>query len=149
MTLARLLAAALLICSGSALAQGQQFQSSRLVGKASTASEPWRIFPNPPSNLGSGQEGLDPTGLSHYDFSQFTEVPDVRNFKLNNGPVTLFTPDWLVPEGDATCLAIRSYVVARDSKGSDSTHLVSYSTCQPSARYRVKTTEMRSVIEYR
>jgi hypothetical protein len=45
---------------------------------------------------------------------------------------------------DGTCYAIRSYVVARDSKDSDSTHPVSYSTCQPASRYRVRTTEMRT-----
>ena len=44
-----------------------------------------------------------------------------------------------------TCLKIRSYVVARDSKDSDSTHPVRYSTCQPSTRYRLKTTEMRTI----
>jgi hypothetical protein len=47
-------------------------------------------------------------------------------------------------DADTTCLKIRSYVVARDSKDSDSTHPVSYSTCQPASRYRLKTTEMRT-----
>ena len=47
-------------------------------------------------------------------------------------------------EADTGCFTIRSYVVARDSKDSDSTHLVSYSTCVPSDRYHVKTTEIRS-----
>lgn len=42
---------------------------------------------------------------------------------------------------DDTCYAIRSYVVARDSKDSDSTHLVGYSTCRPAARYQVKTVD--------
>ena len=39
---------------------------------------------------------------------------------------------------------IRSYVVARDSKDSDSTHPVSYSTCQPAKRYGLKTTDIQS-----
>ena len=47
-------------------------------------------------------------------------------------------------DADITCLKIRSYVVARDSKDSDSTHPVSYSTCQPASRYRLKTTDLRS-----
>jgi hypothetical protein len=47
-------------------------------------------------------------------------------------------------DGDTFCLKMRSYVVARDSKNSDSTHPVSYSTCQPSSRYGLKTTEIRS-----
>jgi hypothetical protein len=42
-------------------------------------------------------------------------------------------------DGDTTCYTIRSYVVARDSKDSDSTHMTGYSTCQPASRYRVKT----------
>lgn len=41
------------------------------------------------------------------------------------------------------CYTIRSYVVARDSKDSDSTHFVRSSTCQPASRYRVRTIEAR------
>jgi hypothetical protein len=41
-----------------------------------------------------------------------------------------------------TCYSIRSYLMARDSKDSDSTHLVSTSTCQPAQRYTVKTTDL-------
>lgn len=47
-------------------------------------------------------------------------------------------PD-LLPS-DAVCLKIRSYLMARDRKGSDSTHPVGYSTCQPASRYRLRTT---------
>jgi hypothetical protein len=47
-------------------------------------------------------------------------------------------------EEGPTCYSIRSYVVARDSKDSDSTHLAGYSTCQPATRYGLKTTEIRS-----
>lgn len=43
---------------------------------------------------------------------------------------------------DTTCYAIRSYVVARDDKDSDSTHFVRYSTCQPASRYRLKTAQV-------
>lgn len=44
------------------------------------------------------------------------------------------------------CYTIRSYVVARDSKDSDATHLVGYSTCRPANRYRVwKTVESNPV----
>jgi hypothetical protein len=42
--------------------------------------------------------------------------------------------------GDNTCLKIRSYQVARDSKDSDSTHLVGYSTCLPASLYQLRTT---------
>jgi hypothetical protein len=50
----------------------------------------------------------------------------------------------LSPDGDpadATCFTIRSYVVARDSKNSDSTHPVGYSTCHPARRYGLKKVE--------
>ncbi len=40
-----------------------------------------------------------------------------------------------------TCYFIRSYLMARDSKDSDSTHLVGTSTCQPARQYGLKTTE--------
>jgi hypothetical protein len=45
---------------------------------------------------------------------------------------------------DKTCYAIRSYVVARDGKDTDSTHPVSYSTCRPASRYHVKNVEAQS-----
>jgi hypothetical protein len=39
---------------------------------------------------------------------------------------------------DSICYSIRSYMVARDDKDSDSTHPVGSSTCQPASRYAVK-----------
>jgi len=42
--------------------------------------------------------------------------------------------------GDSYCLKIRSYVVARDSKNSDSVHPAGYTTCVPANRFRLKTT---------
>lgn len=43
---------------------------------------------------------------------------------------------------DAVCYKIRSYVVARDGKNSDSVHPAGYSTCQPAGKYRLRTTEI-------
>ena len=40
---------------------------------------------------------------------------------------------------DHYCLKMRSYLMARDGKNSDSTHLVGYSTCLPASRYRLRT----------
>ncbi|HKT88305.1 MAG TPA: hypothetical protein VJQ59_07710 [Candidatus Sulfotelmatobacter sp.] len=45
------------------------------------------------------------------------------------------------------CYSIRSYVVARDSKGSDATHLVGYSTCRPANRYRVWKTAQPNAVQ--
>ena len=44
--------------------------------------------------------------------------------------------------GDSYCLNIRSYVVARDSKNSDSVHLTGYTTCVPASRFRLRTADI-------
>jgi len=49
----------------------------------------------------------------------------------------------LVLPDDDICYTMRTYVVARDQKDSDSTHPVRSSTCQPAKRYQLKTTEIR------
>jgi hypothetical protein len=46
------------------------------------------------------------------------------------------------PIDDTVCYTIRSYVVARDSKHSDSVHPAGYSTCQPAGKYRLRTTQL-------
>ena len=89
MTLARLLVAALLFCSAACLAQ--ESANSKLSGswqsfcfdlsdaKASTASEPWRIFPiSRPARLWA--ESLDQIRLRHSDFRPVRGFSDVRNF---------------------------------------------------------------------
>lgn len=43
-------------------------------------------------------------------------------------------------QDDSLCYAIRSYVVARDNKDSDSVHPVGYTTCVPASRYQLRTT---------
>jgi hypothetical protein len=117
---ARLLAVVVVLFSVSAFAQVEQgFPHSGpfvpQLTSAATPSEPWRIIPQ------------NPDSSSWHDFM----------------PVHL--PDALVSQSqeDTTCLAIRSYVVARDGKNSDSTHPVSYSTCQPTSRYSVRSAEIR------
>lgn len=46
--------------------------------------------------------------------------------------------------GDTLCYKMRSNVVARDRKDSDSVHPASYSTCQLASRYRLRKTQMRT-----
>jgi len=41
---------------------------------------------------------------------------------------------------DEFCLDLRTYTVAPDSPGSDSTHLTGSSTCQPAANFKLKAT---------
>jgi len=66
-------------------------------------------------------------------------IPPELNFSQNPQIEPQFGRPIVSPD-DFVCLKIRSYVVARDSKDSDSVHLVKYSTCQPANRYRLKTT---------
>lgn len=46
----------------------------------------------------------------------------------------------LAEDGDKVCYTMRSYIVARESRGSDSTKPVGYSICQPSSKYELKIT---------
>ena len=41
---------------------------------------------------------------------------------------------------DKVCYRIRSYIVSRENRDSDSTKLVGYSTCQPSSKYELRIT---------
>jgi hypothetical protein len=51
-----------------------------------------------------------------------------------------FRPQVLsLQQNDATCYSIRLYRVKRDDPESDTTRVAGYSTCQPSARFQVKT----------
>ena len=149
MTLTRLLAAALVVCSTPAFAQTQtgslavSDQPSASQPATAASSEPWKFIPNQPSDAAASK---DP--LNRFQVDQYKLLP-------SNGACRGLCPRAAADAGmvlsgfggelDAnTCLKIRSYVVARDSKNSDSTHPVSYSTCQPAKRYGLKTTEMRS-----
>lgn len=150
MTLIRLLASALVVCSALAFAQTKtdtlavSDQASASKPATAASSEPWKFIPNQLAAASSGKDPLNRLQIDKY-----------KVFRSSTNTRTLLVG----PEADAgmflsglggdldgatTCLKIRSYVVARDSKDSDSTHLVSYSTCQPSTRYRVRTTEIRS-----
>ena len=150
MNLTRLFAAALVICSLPAFTQDPQSQKSRSSTlffffdwshyKAATPSEPWRLISKTPAEVG-GVNALDPARVDQYR-------PDRRrgDFALafvSKARSTAGMPDFWLDGGDTACFKIRSYVVARDRKDSDSTHPVSYSTCQPSSRYGLKTTGLK------
>jgi hypothetical protein len=161
MTLARLLTAWLVFCCLPALAQDKQSPSSSpstlrvrvhstkglVLGEAflfpyssARPAEPWMIFSDRSVDLGSGQNALDPPHLDQYKLDQTRGDAHARHFKIYPLPATL-----VVDSNGPTCYAIRSYVVARDSKDSDSTHPAGYSTCQPSNRYQVKSADLRVV----
>jgi hypothetical protein len=64
------------------------------------------------------------------------------SFRLNGSVDPMMVTSEKRPIDDTVCYKIRSYVVARDRKGSDSVHPVGYSTCQPAAKYRLRVTQM-------
>jgi hypothetical protein len=156
MTLTRLLAAALVVCSALAFAQTKtdSITATHQAAAASevatvASSEPWKIIPNQPTDAANGGDPLNRLQVDKYKV--FRAKTDTRTLLLGpeaDAGMVLSGLDGQL-DADSTCLKIRSYVVARDSKGSDSTHPVSYSTCQPAARYRLKTTEIRSGSEDR
>ena len=137
MSSARLLAAALFVCSALAFAQQP---SDSLAGptKPAEASKPvevapsrtWRLLPNHELNPEWLQDApkyaaaKDQGAIEHL-------LPDPQTQAIAKPPDELFVTE-------SFCLAIRSYVVARDEKDSDSTHLVRSSTCQPMKRYHVR-----------
>jgi len=146
---ARLLVPLFLLLSLFAVGQNQPFTATLLTGNSfqqtpipvpnldakATKSEPWRIIPQ------ISASSRDP-------LSRILVAPAASS-KMDHGFGMSFLPgsgtDHIAISldgnpADATCYSIRSYVVARDSKHSDSTHPVAYSTCQPANRYRLRNT---------
>jgi hypothetical protein len=154
MTLARLLALTLLVCSLPAFTQDQQtglllpgnsvvvpyFDLNRPA--AATPSEPWRIIPKRPSDLSS--DSVAHLGVDRYRWDQGKVDFPTGPWKLEAATGTRVSGLDGQLDADTTCYAIRSYVVALDSKDSDSTHPAGYSTCRPASRYHLKSAQERT-----
>ena len=151
MTLARLFAVAILLSSAVAFAQDQLQAKQGPLNFGSldrpvlaqdaqaTPSEPWRIVPST-DHVQAGDNG---TGLLHLD-DESPKPTQLQSANTTQLPAFDFARDGQLPV-DVTCFTIRSYVMARDQKGSDATHLVHYSTCQPTNRYRLRTAQIQEV----
>src|SRR5579864_3552254 len=118
MTPARLVIVALLFCPFAAFSQDQQVHPS--TGTTASLTAPEKLS--------------EPWRI----------IPPEINLNQNTN-VLRFSPR-AISSNDFVCLKIRSYVVARDSKDSDSVHPVKYSTCQPASRYQLKTTELKETV---
>lgn len=133
MPLTRLLAIAMLVFPVSALAQTQSDQPAPTAPQATidpTSADPLQsLSPDVAKMFSLGN-----------DQNRVAVLQDVPTLPVN--PFTVSPDSRILPE--VTCLRIRSFVMARDNKHSDSTHLVRYSTCQPSYRYRLKTVELQA-----
>ena len=143
MTGMRLLMAISVVCSASLFAQTKidpAISSSHVATAGNSLSAPdsetWKILkpspslPTTSSNPSPIDHLTDPFLLSRND-----------GMTVGNG---IIDPGMVVPANvagaDSYCLKIRSYVVARDSKNSDSVHPVGYTTCVPATRFRLRTT---------
>jgi len=112
MSLLRFLPAFLLFCSGVAVAQKKPDSNE-------AQPKQFSLFPERPTVV-------------------FPESKALTSFRPNL-PVQFAVGPKSLP-ADTLCYAIRSYVVARDSKHSDSVHPVGYTTCVPASRYQLRTT---------
>jgi hypothetical protein len=142
MTLARLLPVVLVVCIVPAYAQkpadspSGQFNTS--VADKSAAANPWKLGLNQPTEAQSEQNPIDRMRID-----EFRIDPNGLSSKVE----TPLLPKAEASSSETTCFKIRSYVVARDSKGSGATHPVGYSTCSPAIRYGVKTVETAPSLE--
>jgi hypothetical protein len=148
MPVARLLAIVLLACTAILSAQVQNRSTfpagltvdNKAANKAAgqTQREPWQIIPDLTSELFFP---LNPQ--SHFWNKPYHKLPQEEGFRwFMNEPTSQGPRIMVLPNGeytaDSICYSIRSYMVARDDKDSDSTHPVGSSTCQPASRYAVK-----------
>lgn len=137
MTLARLLAAALVLCSVTTFSQDSPKGNRAPINAfgelygfpAASSSEPWKI-------------------IASYDLDTSSETRLFNSLRTGQTIVQRLPAQF--PRApildslseDTVCYSIRSYVVARDSKDSDFTHAVGTSTCQPASRYHVKSAQL-------
>jgi len=147
MYLARLLPGVLLLCSLPAFTQDQPPRRSRPTRKVqlmpnreaahATPLEPWRIIPNHELNAEWLQDPTDYRKM-HPDRYQTAFDQQVIQYSASDSQSQVF----IAPNGqlvtERLCYNIRSYVVARDEKDSDSTHTVKSSTCQLARQYHLK-----------
>jgi hypothetical protein len=109
--------------------------------------EPWRIIPDSSTSRGAIRFKNDAGSVPYPKTAPGEGFRLFLNTPAWPKPTVVVRPDGqsatiVLPGGeyvgDPICYSIRSYLVARDEKDSDSTHPVGSSTCQPARRYGVK-----------
>ena len=147
----------IVLCASAVFAQEQQATASSrkpITAQASSVAssnlEPWRILPKAalestqPSAQAGNQNLLNivngNTQLSGFSpNSRSSRVLSAQELKQLAKQARSDAEAEQLTDG-SVCYSIRSYLMARDSKDSDSTHLVGTSTCQPAQKYALKTT---------
>lgn len=138
MTPARLLVPVLLLCPAFLFAQENLQKTSPmndpLASRSGNSISAPRIDPL----------GRTPTPVPQDPLARLESSLPPR-FNPSDSAKTILPPEWgpdsVISPGQlagGTCYAIRSYVVARDSKDSDSVHPAGYSTCVPSNKVQLK-----------
>jgi hypothetical protein len=114
-----------------------------IVCLSSLAQSPKEKVSPVPSPAVAPADAKTPDPKADQDQNLTNQVRDllsqVTPLDLNSDHAILISPEGL----DGACFTIRSYVVARDSKDSEATHLVHTSTCQPASRYHFRSAELR------
>jgi hypothetical protein len=113
--------------------------SAHVVGLALLLTPLCTVAQQSSTQQSSAQQSGDPVKAPEGKANRQVEVAEVQPGVLNpavSGPILL--PPIQVPDTDHVCFTMRTYVVARDRKDSDSTHLVRYSTCTPANSRGVK-----------
>jgi hypothetical protein len=135
----------IVLCTLAAFAQDQRATSDPNLGTAlqtsplaSTNPEPWRIIPK-----AAQQDGRPEVPIGNDNLLNAGGTPQVVPFATHSPEITirvLSSDEVAQSTSGNVCYSIRSYLMARDSKDSDSTHSVGMSTCQPAKKYALKTT---------
>jgi hypothetical protein len=93
----------------------------------------------------AADEPQSSTSSTTLDVSTNPDVPDAQSFaavtdvgkaelsRRGNGPTENFN--------DAVCATMRTYVMARERPGSDETHMIGYSRCQPAWKFQLRTAD--------
>ncbi len=90
---------------------------------------PGSVAPSGKSDLLNSAAGASPIGKFH-----------PANQRLHNFDLRNLGSIHIEEDRDNVCYTMRSYIVARENRDSDSTKLVGYSTCQPSSKYELRIT---------
>ena len=142
MTLSRFVPAVLMICVAVAYAQkpidSLNGQTKTSVADKSAGTDPWKLALNQPADTLS-EKGP----LARMRIDEFRIDPNTLSSKAETHPPL---KDDRASE-ETGCFKIRSYVMARDSKESEATHLVGYTTCVPALRYGVRKVETAPTLD--
>jgi hypothetical protein len=113
--------------------------SARVVGLCLLLAPLCTVAQQSVAQQSSAQQSGDPTKAPEDKANRQVELAELQPGILNpavSGPIVL--PPIQVPDTGHVCFTMRTYVVARDSKDSDSVHPVRYSTCTPAGKRQVK-----------